>query len=148
MLGSPISADRSLCILHVDDHVLNRRLVGDILDAYGHDAIEARSGDEAIHLIAERIFDVILLDINMPGMNGIEVVRRLRSSAAPGRDTPVIALTSEVSRTRADYRALGFDDFVAKPFSVAALICTINDCARLIRPRENLAGAERRALWL
>ncbi len=107
MVGSSLAIGRALCVLHVDDHVVNRRLVQDILGGYGHEAVGAASGQEALDLLDHQLFDVVLMDINMPGINGIEVVRRLRGMPGPARTTPVVALTSEVSRTVADYLALG-----------------------------------------
>ena len=130
MLDSRTIIGRPLCILHVDDHVLNRRLVDDILRGCGHRAVEAESGEKALDLLDCRLFDVVLMDINMPGMNGIEVVRRLRNSAGAARETPVIALTSEISRTKADYLALGFNDLVAKPFKISDLLRALRDCAQ------------------
>ncbi len=136
MLGSPISAGWPLCVLHVDDHVLNRRLVEDILVGSGCKAVEASSGQGALDLLDCRLFDVVLMDIDMPGINGIEVVRRLRNTTGPARDTPVIALTSEISRTKADYLALGFNDFIAKPFKISDLMSAIKGCALNVQSLE------------
>ena len=73
--------------------------------------------------MAERPFDVILMDIHMPGMSGIEAVERLRALPGPEHATPIIALTADViSRHPSEYRALGFDDFVAKPILVSGLL--------------------------
>lgn len=128
-MDSPDTIGRPLCVLHVDDHVLNRRLVDDILAGCGHRAVGAASGQEALDLLDCRLFDVVLMDINMPGLDGIEVVRRLRNAVGPSCNTPVIAVTSEISRTKADYLALGFNDFVAKPFDISDLLKAIRDCA-------------------
>jgi CheY-like chemotaxis protein len=130
MLGSRIAVGRPLCVLHVDDHVVNRRLVQDVLVGSGHTAVAAESGELALEFLAHQSFDVVLMDINLPSMNGIEVVRQLRGSVGRGRDTPVIALTSEVRRTKEDYLALGFNGYVTKPFSIANLLQAIHDCTR------------------
>lgn len=135
MLGSGTAVGRPLWVLHVDDHAINRRLVQDILTGTGHRAVEADSGEQALELLGHQLFDVVLMDIYLPSMNGIEVVARLRSSCGRGRDTPVIALTSEVRRAKADYLALGFNDFVSKPFSISQLLQAIHGCARP-RPAE------------
>ena len=121
MVRQTSSRAQALRILHVDDHPANRRLVRDVLLAFGHDPIDASSGAEALAELVRRPFDVVLMDINMPGMSGIEVVRRLRAAAGPERRTPVIALTSEFDRTPEDYLALGFNGFVAKPFAISCL---------------------------
>jgi CheY-like chemotaxis protein len=112
-----------LQVLHVDDDVLNRRVVKDILQAFGHDAYQASNGVEALEQLGVRIFDAVLLDIHMPGLTGVEVLQRLRASVGPERLTPVIALTADtLSRTRQDYIGLGFQEFVTKPILVSRLI--------------------------
>jgi CheY-like chemotaxis protein len=130
MLDSQTAIRRPLCVLQVDDQVLNRRLVADILAGSGHKGVEAQSGQEALDLLDHWSFDVVLMDINMPGLTGLETVRRLRSSLGRGRDTPVIALTAEVNRTTASYLALGFNAFVAKPFRIATLLKAIEACGQ------------------
>jgi CheY-like chemotaxis protein len=119
----PSEAAPQLVILHVDDDPMNLRVVQDILTAFGFTGVQAGSGEEALDQLIGRRFDVVLMDIHMPRMSGIEVVRRLRASLGPERGTPVIALTADVlSRTRAEYLALGFDDFVTKPILVSRLL--------------------------
>jgi CheY-like chemotaxis protein len=112
-----------LVVLHVDDDALNLRVVSDILQAFGHVAYQASNGADALEQLGNRIFDVVLLDIHMPGLSGFEVVQRLRASLGPERRTPVIALTADtLSRTRQDYLGLGFQDLVTKPILVSRLI--------------------------
>jgi CheY-like chemotaxis protein len=118
--------DRQLVVLHVDDDPMNLRVVEEILTAFHHVAVKASSGADALQLLAERPFDVVLMDIHMPGMSGIQAVERLRAMSGPERDTPVIALTADVvSRHPSEYRALGFNDFVAKPILVSGLLDAI-----------------------
>ena len=122
--------DRPLAVLHVDDDPMNLRVVEEILGAFQHTSAKAMSGAEALDLLSERQFDVVLMDIHMPGMTGIETVERLRGLQGPGRDTPVIALTADVfSRRPEEYRALGFNDFVSKPILVADLLNAIKRAA-------------------
>lgn len=126
---APIAA-RPLIILHVDDDPLNRRVVRDILSVFGHVAVEASNGPEALEQLALQAFDLLLMDVHMPGMSGLEVIDRLRHSFGPNRDAPAIALTADVlSRSRADYLLLGFDDFVAKPILVSELRTAIGRAA-------------------
>jgi CheY-like chemotaxis protein len=116
-------AAAQLVILHVDDDPMNLRVVSEILSAFGFTGVQAGSGEEALDQLIGRRFDVVLMDIHMPQMSGIEVVRRLRASRGPARSTPVIALTADVlTRTRAEYLSLGFDDFVTKPILVSRLL--------------------------
>lgn len=120
---------RSLVVLHVDDDPMNLRVVEEILAAFGHTSIRASSGAEALDRLAEQPFDVVLMDIHMPGMSGIETLRRVRALPGAAAETPVIALTADVISRRPDeYRALGFQDFVAKPILVSGLLAAIKAC--------------------
>ncbi|RAK51285.1 response regulator [Phenylobacterium deserti] len=113
-------------VLHVDDDPLNLRVVADILGAFGLEAHQAGDGAQALEQLGRRYFDLVLMDIHMPGMTGIEVVRRLRESVGPERHVPVIALTADVmSRTPSQYLALGFNGFVSKPIQVNELYQTM-----------------------
>jgi CheY-like chemotaxis protein len=130
VLKSPPDGGRPLKVLHVDDDPMNLRVVQEILGAFGHQAVMACSGGEALERLSVEPFDIVLLDIHMPGMTGIEVVQRLRAQSGPESRTPVIALTADVySRRPAEYVALGFTDFVSKPILVAGLMDTIKRCA-------------------
>ena len=100
-----------------------------ILGAFGHMGVMANSGEEALERLATEAFDILLIDIHMPVMTGIDVVRFLRASGGPQSDIPIIALTADVySRRPAEYLALGFNDFVSKPILVAGLMETIKRC--------------------
>jgi CheY-like chemotaxis protein len=132
--------ERPLAVLHVDDDPMNLRVVEEILTAFNHIAVKVTSGREALALIAERHFDVVLMDIHMPGMTGIEAVERLRSAPGPERNIPVIALTADVfSRRPEEYCALGFSDFVSKPILVADLLNAIKRAAE--PPKASLSAA-------
>ena len=128
-MSHPGDGGRPLKVLHVDDDPMNLRVVQEILGAFGHQAVMACSGNEALERLATEPFDIMLLDIHMPGMTGIEVIQHLRASTGPERTVPVIALTADVySRRPAEYLALGFNDFVSKPILVSGLMATIKRC--------------------
>ncbi|MDZ4370615.1 MAG: response regulator [Phenylobacterium sp.] len=136
MRSSPADGGRPLKVLHVDDDPMNLRVVQEILGAFGHEAVMACSGADALERLSVEPFDLMLLDIHMPGMTGIEVIQRLRARPGPESRTPVIALTADVySRRPAEYVALGFTDFVSKPILVAGLIETIKRCVAPARHR-------------
>lgn len=133
---SDANAGRPLRVLHVDDDPMNLRVVQEILTAFGHSAVMAASGREALEHLSAEVFDVVLMDIHMPEMSGIEVVERLRASVGPERNTPVIALTADVlSRRPQDYATLGFDDFVSKPILVSGLMASVQRAAGRAPPR-------------
>jgi CheY-like chemotaxis protein len=121
---------RSLVVLHVDDDPMNLRVVEEILSAFGHASVRAVSGAEALERLASQVFDIVLMDVHMPLMSGVEAVRRLRAAPGPSRHAPVIALTADVlTRRPEEYRALGFQDFVAKPILVSGLMDAIKRAA-------------------
>lgn len=130
-----------LSILHVDDQPIDRRLVRHILSTHGHASAEACSGVGALASLARQRFDVVLMDINMPGVDGVEVVRLLRRAVGPARHTPVIACTAETRFNEAHYRACGFDGLVTKPFSDADVMQAIHRC--LGAPGEAALAARR-----
>jgi CheY-like chemotaxis protein len=122
--------ERPLAVLHVDDDPMHLRVVEEILTAFHHASAKVMSGAEALQMLAERAFDIVLMDIHMPGMTGIETVEHIRAMAGPHRNIPVIALTADVfSRRPEEYRALGFNDFVSKPILVAELLNAIKRAA-------------------
>lgn len=127
MSPEPGNGGRPLKVLHVDDDPMNLRVVQEILGAFGHQAVMACSGREALERLAQEHFDIMLLDIHM---SGIEVIEALRATPGPERDVPVVALTADVySRRPAEYLALGFNDFVSKPILVSGLMASIKRCA-------------------
>ena len=129
MTERPDADGRPLKVLHVDDDPMNLRVVQEILGAFGHMGVMANSGEEALERLATEAFDIMLIDIHMPLMTGIDVVRLLRASGGSQSDIPVVALTADVySRRPAEYLVLGFNDFVSKPILVATLMETIKRC--------------------
>jgi len=134
--------ERALSVLHVDDDPVNLRVVEEILSAFGHRGVKALSGPEALEQMSRQAFDVVLMDIHMPEMGGIEVLKRIREGVGPERDTPVIALTADVvSRHPSEYHALGFNDFVAKPILVSGLLDAIKRAAEPPADKRSAANA-------
>jgi two-component system KDP operon response regulator KdpE len=118
-------------ILVVDDEPQIRRVMRTTLSSHGYTVTEARSGEEALEKIRSQPPDLILLDINMPGMGGLETCREIRN----GCDAPIIMLT--VRNTERDkVRALdaGADDYVVKPFSMDELLARIRAALRRASP--------------
>ena len=134
--------ERVLSVLHVDDDPVNLRVVEEILTAFGHRAVKAQSGQDALEQLARQAFDVVLTDIHMPEMSGLEVLRRIRELPGPEAAVPVVALTADIlSREPAEYFALGFAGFVPKPVMVQGLIAAVARAAGLAQPTLRLRRA-------
>ncbi|WP_240903283.1 ATP-binding protein [Caulobacter sp. 602-2] len=112
-------------VLVVDDHEINRRTLAQVLEAFGLAVTLAPDGETALLLAGETRFDAILMDVNMPGLDGLDTTRRLRAEGR-NRATPVIAVTGAVTDGDiAACRAAGMQDFVEKPFEVTALYAVL-----------------------
>ena len=115
-----------LQVLAVDDNAVNLLVLDQLLSSFGHEVAKASSGAEALEAMAVRRFDLVLLDIQMPGMTGVEVLNLLRGSEGPNRDAPVVALTADVtSGGRRRYLDLGFTEHSPKPIQIEALMDSI-----------------------
>jgi len=114
-----------LMILLVEDNLLNQRVVTFSLKKYNHEVVIANNGVEAIERFREHKFDVILMDIMMPVMDGIEAtvkIREIESSDNLEWRTPIIALTANtMDNDRDKCISYGMDEFMAKPFDIEKL---------------------------
>jgi len=123
----------SATILVVDDEPQIRRVMRTNLTSHGYTVLEARSGEEALEKLRSERPDLILLDINMPGIGGLEACREIRDLS----DVPIVMLT--VRNTERDkVRALdaGADDYVVKPFGMEELLARIRAALRRASPAE------------
>ena len=113
-------------ILFIEDDPMNRRVVKDMLDVAGATMAEAGLAEEGLARIEYEDFDVILVDLRMPGMDGMEAIRRIRARGDHKAELPVIVLTAD---TGADLReqclASGADDVLFKPVAMDALFDSI-----------------------
>jgi two-component system cell cycle response regulator DivK len=112
-------------ILIVEDNDKNMKLARDILNAKGYRTLEAVTGEEGVKLAKEKVPDLVLMDIQLPGINGIEAFRQIRAEAKTAR-IPVVALTASVTPTdRSEITAAGFDAFIGKPISLKEFVETV-----------------------
>lgn len=112
-------------ILVVDDQEYNRELVGRILSLKGFDVVYARSAEQAIDLATNEVPDVILMDIGLPGTNGIEATKILKQKTSTA-NIPVIAVSAHTDEPEADISKQNvFFDFVSKPIDFAVLLSAI-----------------------
>jgi CheY-like chemotaxis protein len=108
-------------ILVVEDNPLNLKLVRDVLQVAGYEVIEAQSGEDGLRVAKENPPDLVLMDLQLPGIDGTETLRRLRLDGL-GPDVPVVAVTAfAMAEDRERATLAGFDGYVEKPISVRAL---------------------------
>jgi two-component system, OmpR family, KDP operon response regulator KdpE len=132
-------------ILVVDDEPQIRRVMRTTLSGSGYAITEARSGEEALERVRDTRPDLILLDVNMPGIGGIEACKEIRESS----DVPIIMLTvrdAEKDKVRA--LDAGADDYVVKPFSIDELLARIRAALRRASTSEAMPPFESRDLQI
>jgi signal transduction histidine kinase/AmiR/NasT family two-component response regulator len=132
LTAAPIMGAREtgsrLSILLVDDGAINQRLTSRLLEKQGHQVTIAGDGREALAAWEQQNFDVVLMDVQMPIMDGFEATAQIRTrEAGSGRHTPIIALTARaMTGDRERCRAAGMDDYVSKPLALADLLAAID----------------------
>ena len=121
---------RRCAVLIADDNETNRRVVGQILERAGHHAEVVENGDEVLEILERRNFDLVILDMNMPDMNGIDVFRAYQYTRPAGTRLPFIMLSADVSNElQQECLAAGFDAFLPKPIQSDVLLKTIAELA-------------------
>jgi two-component system, cell cycle response regulator DivK len=116
-------------ILVVEDQEDNRQILRDLLSNAGYEMMEAEDGEQALAAVAQRRPDLILMDIQLPLLDGYEATRRIKADPAL-KAIPIIVVTSyALSGDEDKARAAGCDDYVAKPYSPRALLAKIREYA-------------------
>ncbi|MFA6356012.1 MAG: response regulator [Candidatus Omnitrophota bacterium] len=114
-------------VMVVEDEPLNMRLTVDLLEMNGFNVLSCIDGSSAVETLKQAVPDLILLDINLPKMNGFEVRKKIREDSRLDK-VKVIALSASVMREDEErVRAAGFDDFIPKPIDTKGLIKKIKD---------------------
>jgi CheY-like chemotaxis protein len=118
---------RETRILLVDDNATNRQVAKLFLAGIQTTIVEAANGAEALEQLALQAFDLVLLDVHMPVMDGCETIRRIRASDQPWRALPVIALTADAMEgDRERFVAMGMTDYLAKPIDRSLLLTKVH----------------------
>jgi two-component system cell cycle response regulator DivK len=122
-------------ILIVEDNEKNLKLVRDVLQHQGYQTIEAGTGEEGVRLAKERHPDLVLMDIQLPGIDGITALGQLRADAST-RAIPVIAVTaSAMTHDRKKIMAAGFDGYQSKPIKVREFMDAVRETLDRQEPR-------------
>ena len=117
-------------ILIVEDNEKNRKLERDVLQFHGYRTAEAETGEEGVRLAREAAPALILMDIQLPGMSGIDALKALRAAPATAR-IPVVAITASVmQQDRQQIMSAGFDGFIEKPVNLRNLLDTVQQALR------------------
>ena len=113
-------------VLLADDDSMTHLYVSHVLKESGLDVEWVKNGEGVLDALAQRSFDCILMDIQMPIMDGVEATRKIRASEAPYQDIPIIALTAyAMSGDREKFLQAGMDDYIAKPVEKKDLLAII-----------------------
>lgn len=113
-------------ILYIEDDAMNRRVVRDMLDVAGATMVDADLAEEGLRRIDAEQFDMVLVDLRMPGMDGFEAIRRIRDRSDAKRDLPIIVVTADTASDLTE-RCLGAgaDEVLFKPVAMDALFDAI-----------------------
>lgn len=124
--GEPV-ASATPRVLVVDDHPVNREVARIMLEAFGCDVVEVCDGQQAIDAVAGQPFDLVLMDVRMPHMDGLEATRRIRALPGPEQDIAIVAMTADaMPEDVARCVASGMNAHMAKPINQAGLLAVVN----------------------
>jgi signal transduction histidine kinase/ActR/RegA family two-component response regulator len=122
-------AYRPLKILVAEDTIVNQHIIRSILNKLGHSVEVAEDGKFAIELLNSGDFDVILMDVRMPVMDGLEATASIRAMDGPKSNIPIIALTADIAAGNiTEYMSMGMNDVCGKPIELPLLLKSINKC--------------------
>ncbi len=135
-LARPAQSLRPLRVLLVEDNPVNQRLAHEILSRRGHRVTVAENGQEALDRLSEATFDIVLMDVQMPEMNGLDATRAIRAGEhTTGRHVPIVAMTAHaMAGDRERCLAAGMDEYLTKPIRAEALISHVERFAMSIDP--------------
>ncbi len=122
----PAAAPRSLRLLMAEDNAVNRKYAAALLEKAGHHLTMVENGRLAVDMVKRQTFDALLMDIQMPEMDGIAATKAIRAMAPPARDIHIIALTADAMEgASAEYIANGMNDYVSKPIDGKLLLAKL-----------------------
>jgi signal transduction histidine kinase/ActR/RegA family two-component response regulator len=138
---APAQGLRGCRVLLTDDNAINRQVIKLFLAPQGCLITEAANGQEALDKLAAQDFDIVLLDVHMPVMDGKEAIQRIRDSDTPWKSIPVIALTADaMAGDREKLIALGMTDYLSKPVDQRALVARMNQVLGIAAPAEPISS--------
>jgi signal transduction histidine kinase/DNA-binding response OmpR family regulator len=124
--SAPVRPSRQLRVLLAEDHKINQRLAIMLLRGADHQVEIAENGEEAVSAVVKGDFDVVLMDVQMPVLDGVQATRQIRALPSPKCKIPIVALTAHaMAGAREEYLAAGMDDYLSKPLEPEALFAVL-----------------------
>ncbi|MDO8896692.1 MAG: response regulator, partial [Bacteroidales bacterium] len=125
-----------LDILVAEDNAINQRIIMSVLNRYGYHVKMVENGKEALESLERRLYDVVLMDIQMPVLDGIKATKLIRERFNSNRQPYIIALTADaLQQSRTEYLTHGMDEVLYKPVQTKALMQLLANCQRLDRSK-------------
>jgi signal transduction histidine kinase/AmiR/NasT family two-component response regulator len=138
----PDDVSPSLRILMAEDNAINRFLLTRMLESLGHSVDAAHDGAEAVHMAEGSDYDLVLMDVQMPGVDGVAATQQIRELAGSAAAIPIIAVTANtVAGAEGKYLQAGFDDCLAKPIFVGDLVTVLQNVVGIMAQRRTVSDA-------
>jgi two-component system sensor histidine kinase/response regulator len=123
---------QQLLILLVEDHPINQMIATNLLEQSGYKVVLAKDGQEAVDLFPTARWGLVLMDLQMPVMGGLEATRMIRAMEPAGQHMPIVAMTAnDTPADRQDCLAAGMDDYLPKPVNASALLQVLARFAKI-----------------
>jgi PAS domain S-box-containing protein len=144
--GLSESASRTMDVLLVEDNAINQKLAIVLLERWGHRVTVAENGEVALDWVSRHTFDVVLMDMMMPVMDGLEATRRIRAMGTDAAKVPIVAMTANAMESdRERCIEAGMDDYISKPIKAQELLVLLQHVGRVGAPATALASVESEA---
>ncbi|MGH7123232.1 MAG: response regulator [Stellaceae bacterium] len=142
LAAAPVGLGRALNILLAEDNRVNQQFMRILLRKAGHEVEVVENGHQAVDAVGQLDLDIVLMDIQMPELDGIQATKMIRAMSPPKCDIPIIALTAHAMAGAAEeYLAAGMDDYVSKPVSPEILLSKLADLGRATKARTSAPSA-------
>jgi CheY-like chemotaxis protein/HPt (histidine-containing phosphotransfer) domain-containing protein len=130
-VGQSQDAPRTMDVLLVEDNAINQKLAIVLLERWGHRVTVAENGEVALDWVAKHTFDVVLMDMMMPVMDGLEATRRIRAMGTDAAKVPIVAMTANAMESdRERCMEAGMDDYISKPIKAQELLALLQQVGR------------------
>lgn len=125
-IESEAGSSSGLNVLVAEDNLINQRLISALLTHCGHEVVVVEDGEQAVNAVREQVFDVVLMDIHMPNVDGLMATQQIREMVGSVSEVPIVAVTANsMNADRAEYLSRGLTGFVAKPIDPDVLMAEI-----------------------